>query len=374
MFLDSYNENLYIACLDRLTKGLSEIEKIYNQIETESDFKNIDSVIALFDRVFNDGIIKKHLAYSIERIYKPLYLSNPGPHSKGNSYWHINLGINSAELSWLDQLYDSQIQRLLKLYKHTFSKIDNFLISHNPNQIRKYQAIISDVKKETETFLEYSNHREIIDKKAKLDPQKLTKIPFGGLFYTAHIDNIESILELGILSHNIAHSKGLVTEDISDQQVNARRNRIVTSLGKNIHDFAPLYFNPKNPMLYRLCKTMNRENLILLKVNPHILLANDVAFSDGNAATSTTKFYNDIQDFNRLNWSLINKGSWNHYEYEIKKEQGRIMCSEVLVKDNIPCYYITDLFTFNQNSIERILPMFPNHLGINISINNKMYF
>lgn len=369
MFLDSYNENLYIVCLDRLTKGISEIEEIYNQIETESDFKNIDSVIALFDRVFNDGIIKKYFAYSIERIYKPLYLSNPGPHSKGNSYWHISLGINSADLSWLDQLYGSQIQRLLKLYKHTFSKIDNFLISHNANQIRKYQTIISDVKKETETFLEYSNHREIIDKKVKLDPQKLTKIPFGGLFYTAHIDNLKSIFELGILSHNLAHSKGLVNEDISNKQVNERRNRIVDSLGGNIHDFAPLYFNPRNPMLFVLCKQMDKSKLVLLKVNPHILLTENVAFSDGNAAVRTTNFYKNIEDFNKLNWEVIKNEYWTNHP-----DGKRIKCSEVLVQNKIPMYYITDLYTYNQDSLEKILPLFPNHLGIKVSINSRLYF
>ncbi len=35
------------------------------------------------------------------------------------------------------------------------------------------------------------------------------------LFYTAHLKNLKSILNLGIISHNSSHSGGLVTEDIS---------------------------------------------------------------------------------------------------------------------------------------------------------------
>lgn len=369
MYLESYNSNLYISCLDKLTQGLSEVEELYNQIETNEDFKNIDSIINVFDELFGQEIFTKHLAYKVERIYKPLYLSNPGPHSKGNSYWHINLNLATEELSWLDGLYNSQIQRLLKLYKHTFSKIDNFLITLNPSQIRKYQTIISDVQQETKTFLEYSYHRDVVSKKAKLDPQKLTKIPFGGLFYTAHIDNIKSILDIGILSHNLAHSKGLVTEDISNKQVNERRNRIVETLDGNIHDYAPLYFNPRNPMLYFLCKNMDKRKLVLLKVNPHILLTDNVAFSDGNAAVMTTNFYNNIDDFNKLNWNVIQNEYWTNHP-----DGKRIKCSEVLVRDKIPMFYITDLFTYNQETLEKILPYFPNHLGIKVSINNKFYY
>ena len=47
---------------------------------------------------------------------------------------------------------------------------------------------------------------------------------------------------------------------------------------------------------------MDKSNLILLKVNPHILLTDNVAFSDGNAAVRTTNFYTNIEDF---------KGLWN---------------------------------------------------------------
>jgi len=122
-------------------------------------------------------------------------------------------------------------------------------------------------------------------------------------------------------------------------------------------------------MLYYLCKNMDKSNLILLKVNPHILLTDNVAFSDGNAAVRTTNFYTNIEDFNKLSWNVIQNEYWTNYP-----DGKRIKCSEVLVKNKIPMYYITDLLTFNQESLEKILPLFPNHLGINVSINNRMYF
>lgn len=369
MFLNSYNENLYIKCLDKLTQGLSKIESILKAIGTDNNFREIDSVTDIYIEIFNQEELNGHLKCDIERIYKPLYIGDPPLHTKGNSYWHINIEIVSDELNWLDSIYEFQISRLLKLFKRTFSRIDNFFITLSSEQIRKYQLIISKVKTETETYLKFVDHREIISKRRKLEDNKLSKIPFGGLFYMTHIKNIESILELGILSHNLAHSKGLVSEDISNKQVNERRNREVASLDGNIHDFAPLYFNPKNPMLYYLCQNMDKTDLILLKINPHILLVENVAFSDGNAAVKTTHFYNNIDDFNNLNWEVINDEYWTRYP-----DGKRIRCSEALVRDEIPLYYITDLYVYNQGPLNSILPLFPNHLGINTSIAPELYF
>ena len=76
------------------------------------------------------------------------------------------------------------------------------------------------------------------------------------------------------------------------------------------------------------------------------LLENNVSFSDGNAAVRTTKFYNKLSDFNNLNWTLINKGSWNHYEFQIKNEQKRTICAEVLTKDKIQTHYIDESITW----------------------------
>jgi len=243
----------------------------------------------------------------------------------------------------------------------------------NSGQLNNYQQVFEKIKKEVKVFIDSVDKREVLSKREQLKTELLTKIPFGGLFYITHLDNVASILNLGILSHNLAHSKGFVSTDISNQQVNARRNRVAPNLGGNIHDYTPLYFNHKNPMLYTLCKNSDRNKLILLKVNPHILLADNVSFSDGNASVRSTKFYKNIDEFNKLNWNLLNKGSWYNYEFGIQ-EGRRIMCSEVLAKEKIPSYYIDEIFVYSEETLEHILPMFPNHLGIKANRNKSLYF
>lgn len=372
-YIDSYNNNDYIKILKILKDELAVIENFLTSIGQNNNFRKIDDLDNFYNNIFSQVIINKHIFCKISQIYKPLYLSNPGPHSKGNSYYHLTLKLQSEEINWLDNLYNKVLSRVIKFYKHLFSKIDNYFISMNSGQLDNYQKVFKKIKEEVRVFIDSVDKREILSKREQVKTELLTKIPFGGLFYITHLDNVASILKLGILSHNLAHRNGFVSTDISNQQVNARRNRVDNNLGGNIHDYTPLYFNHKNPMLYTLCKNSDRNKLILLKVNPHILLADNVSFSDGNASVRSTKFYKNIDEFNKLNWNLLNKGSWYNYEFGIQ-EGRRIMCSEVLAKEKIPSYYIDEIFAYSKETLEQILPMFPNHLGIKTKINKSLYF
>lgn len=367
--IDSYNKNIYISVLNVLYRQLSAVENFLQSIGENKNFRNIDDLTNYYTDIFTSENVAPHLNFKIEKIYKSLYLRNPGKQDKGNSYFHLTLKLKSDNIIWLDSLYESLLTRLIKFYKHLFSKIDNYFISFNTEQLEKYQTILADIKKEVAKFLEYSENRELVAKRKKLSEQHLSKIPFGGLFYIAHLNNIKSILELGILSHNLAHNSGVITFDISNPQVNARRNRIEPSLGGNIHDFTPLFIHPKNPTFFYWCKHENRDNLILLRVNPHILLADNVAFSDGNAAVRTTNFYKNIDDFNKLNWTVIKDNYWTNHP-----DGTRIKCSEVLVQEKIPLYYVNDIFVYSETTLEKILPLFPNHKGIQTSINKQLYF
>lgn len=373
-YIDSYNNNDYIKILKLLQDEMAVIKNFLTSISQDNNFKEITDLEKFYNNIFSQEVIKKHIFCKISQVYKPLYLSNPGPHSKGNSYFHLTLKLVSEEINWLDNLYNKVLSRFIRFYKHLFSKIDNYFISQNSKQLQSYEQVFEKIKIEVEVFIDTVDKRDILSKREKLKPELLTKIPFGGLFYITHSDNLPSILNLGILSHNLAHKNGFVNTDISNQQVNARRNRIEESLGGNIHDFAPLFFTVKNPTFYYWCKNKSKDNLIILKINPHILLENNVSFSDGNAAVRTTKFYSDLSDFNNLNWTLINKGSWNHYEFQIKNEQKRTICAEVLTKDKIQTHYIDEIFVYSEESLERIFTMFPNHFGIKTSMNKELYF
>lgn len=148
------------------------------------------------------------------------------------------------------------------------------------------------------------------------------------LYHFTHVDNMPSIREHGLLSHNAAHQAGLVTEDISDPDVQELRGD-KSVFDRPLHDYVPLYFNPKNPMLYR--RRARRDDLVILFLDRELLVQDGVAFSDGNAASGPTNFFNDVSLLDSLDWECIRAEYWNEYQ-----DGTRIRCAEVLVPDVIP--------------------------------------
>ena len=82
------------------------------------------------------------------------------------------------------------------------------------------------------------------------------------LFNIQAIDNIPSIIQRGSLS-KFKHTS------IAMQEVQNRRETVIIPNGMALHKYANLYFDPKNPMLYK--RKDENDNICILKVNCSIL-------------------------------------------------------------------------------------------------------
>lgn len=109
-----------------------------------------------------------------------------------------------------------------------------------------------------------------------------------GLHYITHLGNLESICRRGILSLNEVLRIGIERSDISDKEVQVLRDRSEPIWNRSIHDYVPLYLNPKNPMLYVRREMSN--HLVILKINESVTHGGKAIFCDGNAASAATKF------------------------------------------------------------------------------------
>lgn len=109
------------------------------------------------------------------------------------------------------------------------------------------------------------------------------------LYYMTHHENLASILERGILCHSRVVRDCVQRVDISDPGVQQWRERCEPVFGRPIHDYVPLYFNPRNPMLSRRRQLQNA--LVILVISNRALDCKDsVLFADGNAACKATRF------------------------------------------------------------------------------------
>jgi ssDNA thymidine ADP-ribosyltransferase, DarT len=163
------------------------------------------------------------------------------------------------------------------------------------------------------------------------------------------IKNLASIIKNGLLSHNEAHRRNLVQADISDSDVQNLRLKIVDPIyQRQLHDYVPLYFSPRNPMLYR--RKDLQEDIVILGIDPQILLEPNILFSDGNAAAKGTTFYRWIEMLARLDWAIINARNWVDFE-----DGKRIKCAEVLVYPRILPERILWIFCRSRKHRETII-------------------
>jgi len=194
--------------------------------------------------------------------------------------------------------------------------------------------------------------------------QLANQYDIGCLYHMTHISNLVSILESGLLSHNLAHSKYHL-RDISDQDVNARRIEIEPIYKRSMHDYVPTYFAAKNPMSYK--RREISDDLVILKINPALLLQAGTLFTDGNAASSYTHFYREIEDLKQLNWDCLHCDYWPDYP-----DGRRIRCAEMLIPDRIEMSDITAIAVNRKKSLKKIeqiaMPFVP------VSVQKELFF
>lgn len=183
----------------------------------------------------------------------------------------------------------------------------------------------------------------------------------SSLWHMTHISNLHSIIETGILNHSDAHQHTFA-KDISNRSVNDRRERIEPLFRRRIHDYAPLYINVRNPMLY--VKKDIREDLCLLEISLSVLDQHPYIYTDGNAAANATRFFNQVDDVEKLPWDVLNANYWND-----KPDGKRKRCAEVLIYNKIESKFIKKIHCHSAIAA--------NHLArsnINVTVSKQLFF
>lgn len=181
------------------------------------------------------------------------------------------------------------------------------------------------------------------------------------LEHMLHYGNLESVLKHGLLSHNEAHRKGLIKQDISMSEVMAIRAKKIRN-GHSLHDYASLYFVSKNPMLY--VRKNIQEEILILRIETDFLQDNTlfvnegidkpiVMFTDGNAARGETSFFHDSTQLNRVPFDVLYDGE----RVEDINEWKRKMQAEVLVYPYVPSSLIFGIICPNQKMLDFVLSL-----------------
>ena len=180
----------------------------------------------------------------------------------------------------------------------------------------------------------------------------MRSFPPEELYYITHINNLRSILDEGILSHERIKQSGLDYTAIYDEDIVSIRKDKSTPSGKSLWHYANLYFQPRNPMMYSVVSAKKKDNLVVMGVSKEVLHEDGVLIADGNAANMPTQFYSlsDGLTILRNQWNIIRNDWW----IEGPGSKRKIM-AECLVPENIKPDFISSIFVADDKVRDRVM-------------------
>lgn len=170
------------------------------------------------------------------------------------------------------------------------------------------------------------------------------------VFHFTHIDNLEGILEHGLISTNEQERLGISHKSVSLSDIQGRRSAMPVTCGSGgvIHDYVPLYFCKRSSMLLYAVhnKIVDQQLIIYFEFPIELMNNNPCVFSDAAANTRLApNFYSDPPDLEKLNWKAIDNLKWRMPNDELK--QARM--AELLIHNKIDATSISRIIVWNKS-------------------------
>lgn len=196
---------------------------------------------------------------------------------------------------------------------------------------------------------------------------KLQEYKIDYFYYFSYLENLESILQYGILSKNEVKNRHIKYKSFAMEDVQEKRDHISICLSSkisvNLHELIPLYLTPKTPTLYKVRNLRNEIFFAIIKSEIIIDDESEFGFTDGNATSPKTIFFNDLNDLSKISWNIIHANYWNEFG-----EIGRLKrCAEFLIYPNISIKHIEKIIVINQ-AVKKYVEDMVNNLNIKIKV------
>ena len=143
------------------------------------------------------------------------------------------------------------------------------------------------------------------------------------LFHMTHIKNIPGIFKNGILCKNLLTQKKIKFEDVSDAEIQFTRSQITILKGSQytLHDYVPCFFGARPPMLYAIKgRGILQSDMVYVLVDWNILNFEKTWFTDGNARTQGTNFYQGVANVCHVDFEACQAIYWTDKELRRKKQ------------------------------------------------------
>jgi hypothetical protein len=181
-------------------------------------------------------------------------------------------------------------------------------------------------------------------------------------YHFSSIENLDSIIELGLLSTNQKLQRGVTHVDVAAAGIQCRRGamEVPGSEGRHVHDYVPFYFAQKTPMQLSviLKKNVDQQFLIYFAVPLRIIDSRQgVFFTSASANTDIPPPFFCSAESDRLgdlNWGIIDHNKW---KYPDDNERHQKM-AELLVPDLVSMADVAYIVAWNDGFAQIIRDRF----------------
>ena len=200
--------------------------------------------------------------------------------------------------------------------------------------------------------------------------ENITVKDIKSLYYTTNIENLQSILERGILSRAAVIEQGLYASqhDISNPGVQDRRRSKKfasprSGIRRKLHDYANVYIQPNNAFLVVVQKEISRNDLCVIRIKEKLLKDKRkvAVITTKNAACSKAKFFAPAtwapspftsKALTSTRLSGLDSTSWvGPYKFRDSKQSRQ---SEALFPEKIDPSYFDSILVHNEDVKQNI--------------------
>lgn len=181
------------------------------------------------------------------------------------------------------------------------------------------------------------------------------------------ITNVPSVIAHGILSHERASQ--LEHQSVAMAEIQDRRDHVHVPGGLRLHQYANLYFNARNPMMFK--RKEQASSLCVLQVSREVLNLDGVVLTDQNASSDYVRFLGPSQ-LALVPFHLVYAHDWRHPGDQIAYFRHKAaMCAEVLVPGVVPPELITGAYVVDEAAAQALAV---RDFSRAVSINAHLFF
>ncbi len=142
------------------------------------------------------------------------------------------------------------------------------------------------------------------------------------IYHITHTRNLaSSISQGGLCCDMLTADRALTPVGIAHSHIKARRARrqVLAGTGGTLADYVPFYFARRSPMLYAIDHgfvagyTEGQRPIVHLVTSAERIAQQGLrfAFTDGHADMALSRFFDDLQALNQIDWQVMQAPFWN---------------------------------------------------------------